>query len=127
MAAGLVTTSWIGTAAVGTWGVLGIAAASAAGITVTALLLLRGISGRGVPVHVREVVAELSRPMRAALVAGAVGWFCAGRVESPVHGLAIGSALVTVVFVLLARALGVAGLTTALGSFTRGLPHAGGR
>lgn len=127
MAAGLVTTSWIGAAAVGTWGVLGIAAASAAGITVTALLLLRGISGRGVPVHVREVVAELSRPMRAALVAGVVGWFCAGRVESPVHGLAIGSALVTVVFVLLARALGVVGLTTALGSVTRRPPHVGCR
>jgi putative peptidoglycan lipid II flippase len=126
MAAGLVTTSWLGAATVNTWGVLGIAAANAVGITVTALLLLYGIGGRGVPIHVQQVVAEVSKPVRAAMVAAAAGLFCAGRVESPVLGLAVGSAAVTVVFVLVSWALGsvVTRATPVFRSVTRRLPHA---
>lgn len=123
MAAGLVTTSWLGAAAVGSWGVLGIAAANALGITVTALLLLYGIGGRGVPIRVRPVVAEMSRPVRAAVVAGAAGTAAAGATASPVLGLVTGLTVVTVVFVLLAWALGSAGVVPAVRSVTRRLPH----
>ncbi|WP_181807573.1 lipid II flippase MurJ [Streptomyces shenzhenensis] len=45
MTAGVVTTTWIGVGTVGSWGVSGIAAANAAGITVTAALLLVGFAG----------------------------------------------------------------------------------
>ena len=43
MAAGIVATSWIGALTVDSWGVRGIAAANAIGITVTAALLLSGL------------------------------------------------------------------------------------
>ncbi|WP_280886239.1 lipid II flippase MurJ [Streptomyces sp. LBL] len=163
MAAGLVATSWIGAATVGSWGVSGIAAANAAGITVTAALLLAGLAGRptagkatwgkptarkptarephagkpttdaaphagvrGVPIRVPQVLAELSRPLRAAAVATAAGMFAAAGPDSPVAGLAAGCLTVTAVFVLLGRALGAQGCTAALqsaGSVTRRLTH----
>lgn len=124
MAAGIVATSWIGAACVDSWGVLGIAAANAIGITLTALLLLYGMGGRAVPIHVRQVVTEMSRPVRAAVVAGAVGMYCADRIDSPVLGLAVGGAVVAFVFVLLASAMGASGVTPALRSVTRRLPYA---
>ncbi|GAA2256725.1 membrane protein [Streptomyces ruber] len=127
MAAGLVATAWIGALAVGPWGVLGIAAANAAGITVTALLLLCGTGGRAVPIRTRQVVAGLGGPVRAALVAGGAGLFCADRVSgaagSPVPGLAVGCAVVTAVFVPPARALGFPGVRPAVRSVTGGLPR----
>ncbi|QFQ97483.1 murein biosynthesis protein MurJ [Streptomyces phaeolivaceus] len=123
MAAGIVATSWIGAATVGSWGVLGIAAANAIGITLTALLLLYGMGGRAVPIRVRQVVTEMSRPVRAAVAAGALGMYCADRIASPVLGLAVGGAVVAFVFVLLASAMGASGVTPALRSVTRRLPH----
>ncbi|MDX3618438.1 lipid II flippase MurJ, partial [Streptomyces europaeiscabiei] len=123
MAAGIVATSWIGAATVGSWGVLGIAAANATGITLTALLLLYGMGGRAVPIRIRQVVTEMSRPVRAAVAAGAVGMYCADRIDSPVLGLAVGGAVVAFVFVLLASAMGASGVTPALRSVTRRLPH----
>ncbi|BBC36225.1 hypothetical protein SGFS_075190 [Streptomyces graminofaciens] len=123
MATGIVVTCWIGAVTAAHWGVLGLAAANATGITVTALLLLHGIGGRGVPIRVRQVVAEMSRPVRAAAVAAAIGMFCASRMDTPLLGLAVGSTVVSVVFVALARALGAAGFTPALHSVTRRLPH----
>ncbi|WP_055714553.1 murein biosynthesis integral membrane protein MurJ [Streptomyces torulosus] len=123
MVTGIVVTSWLGAASVGGWGVLGIAAANAAGITVTALLLLWGVAGRGVPIRIRQVALEMSKPVRAAVLAAAVGMFCASRVDSSLAGLAVGSAVVTVVFVVSARALGAFGFTPALHSVTRRLPY----
>ncbi|MGW1673562.1 lipid II flippase MurJ [Streptomyces sp. NPDC002324] len=123
MAAGIVATSWIGAATVDSWGVLGIAAANAVGITLTALLLLRGMRGRAVPIRTRQVVGEMSRPVRAAVAAGVVGMYCADRFDSPVLGLAVGGAVVALVFVLLASALGASGVTPALRSVTRRLSH----
>ena len=61
------------------WGVYGIAAANATGITVTALVLLAGMGPRSVPVSVRGVLHELSRPVRAALVATLAGALAADR------------------------------------------------
>lgn len=123
MASGIVATSWIGAATVDSWGVLGIAAANAIGITLTALLLLRGMRGRAVPIRTRQVVGEMSRPVRAAVAAGVVGMYCADRFDSPVLGLAVGGVVVALVFVLLASALGASGVTPALRSVTRRLPY----
>ena len=195
MTAGIVTTTWIGVGTVGTWGVSGIAAANAAGITVTAALLLVGFAGepnaatevpdiaaevpdtaaevphagpscgaadpgsgerpdapgtvavavpapapapaprggfmphggaRGVPIRVRQVLAELSKPALAAAVATTAGTLAARGPDSPVAGLAAGSLTVTAVFVLLGRALGAQGCPAVFQSahtVTRRLTH----
>ncbi|GAB2743323.1 murein biosynthesis integral membrane protein MurJ [Streptomyces bullii] len=124
MAAGIVATAWIGAGAVGSWGVLGIAAANAVGITLTALILLHGMETRGVPVRVRPLLAALGRPLRAAVAACGVGALCASLVDSPVLGLAAGGTAVTVVFLLLARKPGGQRLAPALHTVTRRLSHA---
>ncbi|MEU2774854.1 lipid II flippase MurJ [Streptomyces sp. NPDC007162] len=127
MVAGIVVTSWIGALTVGPYGVTGIAAANATGITVTAVLLLAGTGPRSVPIHTRRVLAELSRPVRAAVVATVVGTFAAGRPADPLTGLAAGATTVTVVFVLLGWALDAQGFASALrsvGTVTRRLAHA---
>ncbi|MGX1369910.1 putative peptidoglycan lipid II flippase [Streptomyces canus] len=136
MAAGIVLTSWSGAWAVGPWGVSGIAAANAAGITVTASLLLAGMGTtyrgvpRGVLVRTRQVLARLGRPVCAAAVATPAGGLVASRAGAPLPGLLTGSATVAAVFVLLGLALGVQGFAPALRSvraavrtFTRRLPH----
>lgn len=136
MAAGIVVTSWSGAWAVGPWGVSGIAAANAAGITVTASLLLAGMGTsyrgvpRGVPVRTRQVLAELIRPVCAAAVATPAGWLVASRAGAPLPGLLAGSATVAAVFVPLGLALGARGCAPALRSvraaartITRRLPH----
>ncbi|MFJ9706813.1 murein biosynthesis integral membrane protein MurJ [Streptomyces sp. NPDC101234] len=127
MASGIVVTSWIGVLTVGPCGVVGIAAANATGITTTAALLLAGMGRRSVPIRSRRVLAELSRPVRAAVVAAAVGTFVAGRPADPLTGLAAGAATVTFVFVLLGWALDAQGFAPALrfvGTVTRRLAHA---
>ncbi|MET7679994.1 lipid II flippase MurJ [Streptomyces sp. NPDC005423] len=126
MAAGIVATAWIGACTVGPWGVLGIAAANATGITVAAVLLLCGTGPRSVPIRTRRVLAELTRPLRAALVATVAGAFVADRVAAPPAGLAAGAVTVTVVFVLLGWALDAQGFAPALSSVrsvTRRLTH----
>ncbi|MFB7594257.1 murein biosynthesis integral membrane protein MurJ [Streptomyces sp. NPDC056160] len=126
MTAGVVATSWIGAAAVGPWGVTGIAAANAAGITVTAALLLAGTGRCGVPLRVPRVLAETSRPLRAAVVATAAGVFAASLPRSAAAGLLSGVLTVTTVHLLLARALGAQGVEPVLGSVrsvTRRLRH----
>ncbi|MEV0734528.1 lipid II flippase MurJ [Streptomyces sp. NPDC050549] len=126
MAAGIVVTSWIGAWTVGPWGVIGIAIANATGITVTAVLLLCGSGPRSVPIRTRQVLVELSRPVRAAAVATVAGAFAARAMPAPLPGLAVGCATVTVVFVLLGRALGAQGFAPALESVrsvTRRLIH----
>ncbi|GGN54589.1 membrane protein [Streptomyces albiflavescens] len=123
MTAGIITTSWIGALTVGSWGVCGIAAANAVGVTVSAGLLLYGMGSRSVPIRTRRVVAELSKPVRAAVVASLAGGLCASRADSPVLGLLAGGTAVTVVFALLAWALRVQGFAPALRSVTRRRPH----
>jgi putative peptidoglycan lipid II flippase len=119
MAVGLVVTAWIGATAVGPWGVAGIAAANATGITVTAALLLARMGPRSVPVRVGRVLAELSRPLRAAVAATAAGAFVTSRLQAPVVGLVAGCVTVTAVHVLLARALGSQGIDP----FLRSVSH----
>ncbi|MFD9092435.1 lipid II flippase MurJ [Streptomyces collinus] len=115
MAAGLAVTFWAGAGTVGSWGVTGIAAANAAGITVTAVLLLAGTASgprgrsvlpggpRGVPVRARRVLAGVGGPLVAAVVAAVAGALVASRAGGPYAGPVAGGATVTAVFVLLGR------------------------
>ncbi|WP_443054522.1 murein biosynthesis integral membrane protein MurJ [Streptomyces sp. NBC_00334] len=107
MAAGVAVTAAVGAGAVDPWGVSGIAAANAAGITVAAALLLAGMGPRSVPVRVRRVLGSLGRPVLAAAVATGAGALAADRVAGPGVSLAVGAATVGGVFVLLGLALGV--------------------
>ncbi|MEV7997001.1 lipid II flippase MurJ [Streptomyces sp. NPDC086077] len=144
MTAGVATTAGIGACTVGLWGVSGIAAANAAGITLTAGMLLGGArAGRGrpgadgdtattaptggtattagtarnvVPLRLRHVLADLGRPIGAAAGATVAGAFAASRFEAPLPGLLLGSLTVAAVFVLLGRALGEQGVASALRS-----------
>ncbi|MFG2356063.1 murein biosynthesis integral membrane protein MurJ [Streptomyces sp. NPDC048521] len=127
MAAGIVATCCAGAWTVGPWGVTGIAAANAAGITVTAVLLLAGMGHRSVPVRTRHVLHELSRPFGAAVAAALAGGFVGGLPATPLAGLTAGGVTVTVVFVLAGRAPGAQGFASALRSVrtrTRKLAHA---
>ncbi|MFF9200699.1 lipid II flippase MurJ [Streptomyces sp. NPDC014986] len=133
MAAGILATSLIGAAAVGRWGVAGIAAANAVGITVTAALLLTGLrtarreDAPGVSIGVRGVLAGLGRPVLASALAVAAGVFAASRFASPAAGLAAGCLAVTAVFVPLApTVLGARGSVSAprsVRAVTRRLTH----
>ncbi|TXS40442.1 murein biosynthesis protein MurJ [Streptomyces sp. uw30] len=131
MGAGALATAGIGLWAVDPWGARGIAAANAAGITLTALLLLLGLGPRTVPVRVRLVVAELSRPVRAAVCATVAGLWCARQFDSPAACVAACCLAVTAVFVLLAWVLDAAGARSLLlpvahsvrSSVTRKLRH----
>ncbi|WP_416072093.1 lipid II flippase MurJ [Streptomyces sp. ME18-1-4] len=126
MAAGIAVTSLIGALSVHAWGVYGIAAANATGITVSALVLLAGMGPRSVPVSVPGVLRELSRPVSAALAAALAGGFAAARFADPLAGLAAGGLTVTAVYLLLGRALGAQGIVCALRSVrsaTRRLSH----
>ncbi|MFF7237236.1 lipid II flippase MurJ [Streptomyces collinus] len=121
MAAGLAVTFWAGAGTVGPWGVTGIAAANAAGITVTAVLLLAGTASgprgrsvlpggpRGVPLRARRVLAGVGGPLVAAAVAAVAGAQVAGRAGGPYAGPVAGGATVTAVFVLLGRVLSARG------------------
>ncbi|WND37532.1 lipid II flippase MurJ [Streptomyces sp. BB1-1-1] len=126
MTAGIAATAGIGAWAVAPWGVTGIAAANAAGITVTAALLLAGMGPRSVPVRVRRVLGDLVRPVLAAAGATVVGAPVADLFTVPAVSLAAGVVTVVGVFVLLGRVLRVQGVVPALDfvrSVTRRLPH----
>ncbi|WP_328871491.1 murein biosynthesis protein MurJ [Streptomyces sp. NBC_00287] len=111
MSVGILVTSLLGVRTVGPWGVAGIAAANAAGITVTAVLLLAGMRRRAVPIDTRRVLRELSKPVPAAVLATVAGALVASRFSAALPGLAAGSATVTAVFLLIGRALDAQGLT----------------
>ncbi|MFE0425083.1 lipid II flippase MurJ [Streptomyces sp. NPDC058953] len=98
MAAGLVVTVAAGAAAVGPWGVYGIAAANAAGISTTALLLLRGLGSRVVPIRVRSITPALGRLLLAAGCAATAGRLAAGTIDGALPSLAVGCLLVPAVF-----------------------------
>ncbi|WP_432191177.1 lipid II flippase MurJ [Streptomyces sp. bgisy027] len=131
MGAGALATAGISLWAVDPWGARGIAAANAAGITLTALLLLLGLGPRAVPVCVRRVVAELSRPVRAAVCATGAGLLCVRQFDSPAAAVAACCLCVSAVFLLLAWALDAAGARSLLlpvtqsvrSSVTRRLRH----
>jgi putative peptidoglycan lipid II flippase len=103
MGVGLLVTVTAGALAVRTWGVHGIAAANAAGILTTALLLLHGLGARVVAIDVRRVAAGLARLMLAAAVAAAAGWGAARLVAHPLAAAMAGGVAVLVVFASVAH------------------------
>ncbi|MFI6011237.1 murein biosynthesis integral membrane protein MurJ [Streptomyces sp. NPDC051243] len=114
MGVGALTTVALSAWAVQPWGARGIAGANAAGITLTALLLLHGVGPRTVPVRVRRVVAGLARPVCAAVCATGAGLFGAGLFASPAASVAAGCGCVTAVFLPLAWFLDAAGARSLL-------------
>lgn len=100
MAAGLLVTTAAGAAAVGRFGVHGIAAANAIGISTTALLLLTGLGSRVVPIRVGATTASLGRLTIAAAAAAAAGWAAAPSTPDPLLSVAAGCLLVPATFVL---------------------------
>ncbi|MFI2208767.1 murein biosynthesis integral membrane protein MurJ [Streptomyces sp. NPDC020141] len=98
MAAGLAVTVAAGAAAVGPWGVYGIAAANAVGICATALLLLIGLGPRVVAIEVRAVSLALARLAAAAGAAALAGLLAAPLIADPLASLALGCLLVPAVF-----------------------------
>ncbi|MFI8436151.1 lipid II flippase MurJ [Streptomyces sp. NPDC079020] len=100
MVTGLLVTTGAGYALTFRFGVNGIAAANALGISTAALLLLTGLGTRVIAIRVRTVAASLGRLTCAAAVAGAAGWAAAPAVTGPVRSLATGCVLVPVVFLL---------------------------
>ncbi|MFB0617563.1 murein biosynthesis integral membrane protein MurJ [Streptomyces sp. AGS-58] len=127
MTAGIVVTSGAGAWTVGPWGVTGIAAANATGITLTAVLLLAGMRRRSVPIRTGAVLRGLGRPLGAAGVAAVAGAFAAALCSAPFAGLVAGGTAVTVVSALLGLGPGARGPASALRSVrshTRRLAHA---
>lgn len=103
MGAGLAVTVIAGAIAVRFWGIHGIAAANALGITAAALLLLRGLGARVVTLDVRRVAAGLARLLLAAAAAALAGWGVARIVPAPLAAAAAGGATVLVVFASVAH------------------------
>jgi len=124
MGAGLAVTMAAGAFAAGPWGADGIAAANAAGITVTALLLLRGLGARVVAIDVRAVAAGLSRLLLAAGAAAVAGWCAAGAAGGPWSGAAAGAAAVLAVFTAAGLLLRAPEVPQLFATVTRRVAHA---
>jgi putative peptidoglycan lipid II flippase len=104
MGVGLLLTAVAGLAAVrlAGWGAPGLAAANAAGISLTAYLLLRGLRARVVRVGLRAVLARLAWLVLAAGLAALAGWHAAGLSGSPVAACLLGAVAVAAVFAAVA-------------------------
>ncbi|MGW1766075.1 murein biosynthesis integral membrane protein MurJ [Streptomyces sp. NPDC002073] len=98
MAAGLVVNIVAGAFAVGWWGTYGIAAANAAGISVTAALLLHGLGTRVIAIQVRRVAISLCRLSAAAAAACGTGWIAGPMIPNPLLSAALGCLLVPAMF-----------------------------
>ncbi|MFJ5061166.1 lipid II flippase MurJ [Streptomyces nigra] len=110
MGIGVVATIGLSAWAVGPWGARGIAGANAAGISLTALLLLLGLGPQSVPVRIPRVAGALARPVAAAVGATAAGLAGAGLADGPAASTAAGCACASVVFLALAWLLNAAGV-----------------
>lgn len=116
MAAGLGLTAVADATAVTAWGAYGIAAGNAAGISLTAVLLLRGLAARAVPIRVAALTAAVSRYVLAAAVATGAGW-CTTRLLPGPAALVAAACCLTV-------PLAFAAAAAAAGAPVRRLPHA---
>ncbi|MER7998104.1 lipid II flippase MurJ [Streptomyces sp. NPDC095613] len=121
MLGGLALTAGTGALLLQDWGVLGIAAANALGITSTAAVMLYGLRRHSVPIRTRRTAGVLIRLAVAAAAAVAAGWFCASLVPAPVLGAAAGCTAVAAVFLGTARALRVPETDTVLRPLLRPL------
>lgn len=123
MAGGLAVTVAAGAAAVGPYGVHGIAAANAAGISVTALLLLHGLGSRVVVIEVRAIGLRLGRLVLAAAAATGAALLASPATGAALASLAAGVLIVPVVFLATARALGAPEAVHLLALVHRRLRH----
>jgi putative peptidoglycan lipid II flippase len=119
MALGLLVTTTIGLAAVARHGAIGLAAANATGITLTAVLLLVGIRTRGVALRLRTVLLDQARLLAAAALAAAAAFaaarpFAAHALPSVLLGAVAGVAA----FVVAAAALRAPVVTVPLAALT---------
>ncbi|MBO8192861.1 virulence factor MviN [Streptomyces oryzae] len=124
MAAGLAVTVSAGVPAAGSWGVLGIAAANALGITTTAALLLHGLGARVLAIDVARVAAGLLRLLVAAGAAAAVGWAAAALCSAPLAGAAVGGAVVPAAFLAVGLLVGAPELSHLFAAVNRRIPYA---
>nr|WSZ96477.1 hypothetical protein OH820_13125 [Streptomyces sp. NBC_00857] len=123
MLTGLTLTTGAGALLVNVWGVLGIAAANALGISVTAALMLHGLARHSVPIRTRRTTGGLVKLCAAAAASTGAGWFCGELVSSPVLGAAAACVAVAVVFLVTARALRAPEIDTLLRPVSRKLAH----
>ncbi|MFC1419734.1 murein biosynthesis integral membrane protein MurJ [Streptacidiphilus cavernicola] len=106
MAVGLLVTGVLGVSTVHWFGALGLAAANATGITLTAVLLLVGIRTRGVAVRLHVVLAGQARLLLAAAVSTAAAYLATLPVDGrPLLAVLLGGVVGPVAFVLAAAAL----------------------
>ncbi|MGW9448428.1 murein biosynthesis integral membrane protein MurJ [Streptomyces sp. NPDC055632] len=125
MGAGLVTTGVAGVPGAQHWGAVGIAAANALGITLTAVLLLRGAHRQSVPVRAGRLGAGLLRLAAAGAGATGAGWACSVAIGPAVPAVAVAALVATCVFLLfLACAPEASGLPSLPRSAYRRTPHA---
>ncbi|MEU2115512.1 lipid II flippase MurJ [Streptomyces sp. NPDC016459] len=100
MATGLAVTALAGIPGARLWGAVGIAAANALGITLTAVMMLLGARRQSIPLRVRYLGEGLLRLATAAAWATAAGWFCASLVSPALLSLAVASVVTASVFLL---------------------------
>ncbi|MFI8961161.1 murein biosynthesis integral membrane protein MurJ [Streptomyces sp. NPDC053493] len=100
MGAGLAATAVTGAALARLWGATGIAGANALGITLTAVMLLRGAHRQSVPVDARRLGQGLLRLATAGAWATGAGWLCSRLAGPPVLSLAVAAVVVAGVFLL---------------------------
>ncbi|WP_308354894.1 lipid II flippase MurJ [Streptomyces sp. Je 1-79] len=100
MAAGLAVTAVAGVVGAGLWGAVGIAAANALGITLTAVLMLLGAHRQAIPVRVRHLGEGLLRLATAAAWATAAGWLCSVLIDSALLSLAVAAVVCVSVFLV---------------------------
>ena len=124
MAVGLLLTVAASAAVTPYWGIHGIAAANAAGITTTALLLLRGLGTRVIAIRARRVAGGLGRLALAAVAAAAAGWTLAPAIPHPALTAAFGALAVPAVFVATAFAVRAPEVPQLTVTLTRKLRHA---
>ncbi|WP_431981302.1 lipid II flippase MurJ [Streptomyces qinglanensis] len=124
MAAGLAVTVGTGAPLTDGWGVLGIAAANALGITTTAALLLRGLGARVVAIDVSGVAAGLLRLLVAAAAAAGAGWTVAGLFAAPLAGALAGGCAVLLAFLCVGLLVGAPELSHLSTAVKRRFPHA---
>ncbi|MFE9823263.1 lipid II flippase MurJ [Streptomyces sp. NPDC005791] len=123
MGAGLLVTTVAGLLLTGPFGVNGIAAANAVGISTAALLMLLGLGSRAVAVRAGAVALSLARPAAAAAVAAVAGRLATALVTGPVTGLVAGCLLVPTAFLLTGLALRAPEAVHLLALIRQRIPH----
>ncbi len=98
MGAGLLVNITAGAFAVRWWGTYGIAAANAAGISTTAVLLLTGIGSRIIGIQFRRVALSISRLTLASVAACGTAWIAGPMIPDPLLSAALGCLLVPAMF-----------------------------